>query len=105
MRLRASSPAWAGIFSVALLHAAQDVPLWQRHMEQAATAQRRGDLTGAIQEYKEVVKFNPGFAPGYMNIGLLEYAGRQYAEALGPLREASRLDPKLGPAWRYQGLV
>jgi len=88
-----------------LLHAAEDSAVWQQHMERAAAARQRGDLRAAIHEYTEAVKLNPSFAPAYMNIGLLEYASRNYGDALAPLQKATRLDPKLGPAWLYQGLV
>src|SRR5689334_10192455 len=84
---------------------AQDPPAWQRHMEAANALRLRNDLAGAVKEYREVVRLNPAFAPAHMNVGLLEYARRSYTEALSSLRKATQLDPKMGPAWLYQGII
>jgi Flp pilus assembly protein TadD len=55
---------------------------------------KKGDLDGAIAEYREAIRVKPGLAEAYNNLGkALQLKGERDA-ALEEYRKACELDPK-----------
>ncbi len=72
--------AWCG-----LAQNAEDVPSLFR---QALGLQQKGDLSGAIKIYREILKIRPDVPPAHANLGAALAALGRYQEAIGHYRAA-----------------
>lgn len=69
----------------------------------AAAARESGDNARAIQLYQQAVQLNPGWAPGWWNLGILQYGASAYAPAADALTHYLNLTPNAGPAFALRG--
>ena len=69
----------------------------------AAAARDSGDAPRAIQLYHEAVELNPQWAPGWWNLGILQYGSNAYAPAADALTHYLSLTPNAGPAFALRG--
>lgn len=69
----------------------------------AAAARESGDNARAIQLYQQAVQLNPGWAPGWWNLGILQYGANAYAPAGDALTHYLNLTPNAGPAFALRG--
>jgi len=60
----------------------------------AAALSRRGDVFGAVAEYRRAIAIHPPYAAAHYNLGLTYWKFRQYDSALESFREAVRLKPQ-----------
>src|ERR1700722_6241874 len=73
--------------------------------EQGNAAMRRGDAAGAVQDFQEFLRLEPGSAEGYFNCGLALQAAGQLQEALTALHKAASLQPSLRGVRLFTGIV
>ena len=69
---------------------AQDV---QNLFVAAVQAEEAGDKQRAIALYEEMLKLDPNYAPGYINLGTLYFHLRQFTKAEELYRRATETDP------------
>jgi len=55
----------------------------------------QGDAAGAVAEFEETIRLDPGYAKGHNNLGVMLMRRGRYADAAAHYREASRLHPEL----------
>jgi tetratricopeptide (TPR) repeat protein len=72
---------------------------------QAADAMRNGNLEAAGEGFAEVVKQAPGFAEGYMNLGLVREEQGRHADAIPVFQKALQLKPALRGANLFLGIA
>jgi predicted CXXCH cytochrome family protein len=65
----------------------------------------RGDTGHAETAYRQAIKLDPGFAPGYVNLADLYRATGRNAEAMQVLREGLRITPNAAPLHEALGLA
>ncbi len=65
---------------------------------QAIGAKRRGDLDGAIEKYKAILKLDPRLAAAHNNLGLLYFQKGDYPAAVKAFEEGLRIDSKMSTA-------
>jgi tetratricopeptide (TPR) repeat protein len=65
----------------------------QMHKDAAAAALKTGDLSRAQQEYRTIIKIDPGNVDAYAALGVTLYSSGKFAEAAGSLQTALSLDP------------
>ncbi len=97
----------AGILSLLLIGAsaaAGQEPEWRRHFLAARRAQDAGDLDTAAAEYRTVVKLQPGFAEGYLNLGLVYHVQARFEDSIHALEKAVSLKPGVPGANLYLGI-
>jgi eukaryotic-like serine/threonine-protein kinase len=58
----------------------------------------RGDVDGAIAEYKEAIRLQPGYGPAHHNLGSALSKNGDRAGAVAAYKEAVRYDPTYAPA-------
>ena len=58
-----------------------------------------GDYEGAIEDYGEVIRLNPGCAEAYVNRGLAKANLRDYESAIGDYDKAIQLKPNFAEAY------
>ena len=63
------------------------------HFGQASNLARRGDLDGAIREYRLGLALDASSAPAYNNLGALYFQKHQYQQAAEAFHHAHRLTP------------
>lgn len=63
----------------------------------ASALERGGDATGALSIYRELIKIAPGFAEGYLGLGVLLFKtdGADSSEGLQNLQKAVEINPNL----------
>ncbi|MBN1827444.1 MAG: tetratricopeptide repeat protein [Candidatus Eisenbacteria bacterium] len=62
-----------------------------------------GDEGEAEKAFREAVRIVPGYADGWMNLGLLLYRGKRFDEAAEAFGEATRAAPGFAGAWNNLG--
>ena len=77
----------------------------QRLSKQAIAALNKGDAEAARRDFKKVLEIVPDNAPTLINLGLLEYRQKKYAEAETALTAATRSAPQSGLSWLALGVV
>jgi tetratricopeptide (TPR) repeat protein len=87
-----------GVFAVAGLllspaNAQQNPSEVEDHFRAAQQDQQQGKLDSAVQEYKAVLRLQPGLAEAYVNLGLVYYAQTKYDESAHALSTAAKLKP------------
>lgn len=55
--------------------------------------QKKGDLDGAMAEYREAIRLDRLDAKAHTNLGLILYAKGKYREGVLEITEGYRLDP------------
>ena len=76
----------------------------EKHIQAAQSAQERGDLETAAQEYRSVLKVQPNSAEAYRNLGLLAHLQNKPAECAALMRQALSLKPGIAGANLYLGI-
>jgi tetratricopeptide (TPR) repeat protein len=59
----------------------------------------------AVTFYEDLIKENPDDASPYLELGVAHYVAHQWDEAISALEKAVQLDPKLGHAHYYLGVL
>lgn len=77
----------------------------QQIAKQGVTAMSKGDLVGAKKDFLKVLQLVPDNAPTTINLGLVEYRQKNYAEAEKRLQSAVRLAPESGLGWLILGVI
>jgi Tfp pilus assembly protein PilF len=77
----------------------------QELSKRALAAMTKGDLETARKEFAKVLEQVPDNVPTMINLGLVEYRKKNYAEAENRLRSAVRLSPDSGLGWLIMGVV
>ena len=100
-RLLESEPALAAEQAREILRAAPNHPLATLFI---GIAQRRlGDAGGALEILQPLARAQPGWAPAHYELGVTLGLLRRGDEAVQSLRQAVRLKPDIGDAWRLLG--
>ena len=71
---------------------------------QATAARDQGDVTSALELYRQAVKLNPKWADGWWFLGSLHYGANEYTAARDALTHFIQLTPEAGPAMALRGL-
>ncbi|MFQ5680174.1 MAG: tetratricopeptide repeat protein, partial [Gemmatimonadota bacterium] len=66
---------------------------------------RQQDLEGALEAFREVVRLDPRYADGYVNLARVHLAAGAFSEAEGALARALELEPGFLKARYFRGLV
>lgn len=77
----------------------------QRLAKQAMVAMAKGDLAGAKGDFQKVLTLAPDNVATTINLGLVAYRQKQYAEAEKLLRKAVRAQPDAGLGWLILGVI
>lgn len=70
----------------------------------AGAAREKGNVTGALDLYRQAVKVNPKWADGWWFLGSLHYGANEYTAARDALTHFIQLTPEAGPATALRGL-
>ncbi len=70
----------------------------------ATAAREQGDVTGALDLYRQAVKLNAKWADGWWFLGLLHYGANEYTAARDALTHFIQLTTEAGPATALRGL-
>lgn len=73
--------------------------------EEAQVAKGRGDLAGAIEKYRAILKLNPRLAAAYNNLGLLQFEQQNYPEAVKAFVDGLRLDRSMSSSLVLLGVA
>jgi tetratricopeptide (TPR) repeat protein len=73
--------------------AQQDRAAVEQHFLAAQQDQQRGLLDAAAEEYKTVLRLQPGIPEAYVNLGLVYYAQAKFKESAQALAAATKLRP------------
>lgn len=84
-----------GVCTVIAQGAAPVSPAVQQLYAEAKTAQANGDLTTAIQKYRQILKVAPRLASAYNNLGLLYYQQHDLPQAVAVLDKGLKIDPRM----------
>ena len=77
----------------------------QKLSNRALAAFQKGDLGSARKDFQQVLKLAPNNLATTINLGLLEYREKHYAEAEQLLEKAVETAPKAGLAWLILGVI
>jgi Tfp pilus assembly protein PilF len=77
----------------------------QELSKRALAAMNKGDLDAAKKDFFKVLEQVPDNVPTMINLGLLDYRKKNYAEAENRLKIAVRLAPESGLGWLILGVV
>ena len=75
------------------------------YAERAYERLQKNDLTGALEDYTEVVRIEPKDGENYLNRGLVKEKMKDLPGALSDFGKAIQLDSKNGRAWLSRGNV
>jgi hypothetical protein len=75
------------------------------HFNYAFELRRRGDIDGAVTEYRKAIALDPGMALAYSNLGALLQSKGELGEAESLYRKTIELRPKYALAWNNLGIV
>ena len=75
------------------------------HFNYAFELRRRGDVDGAVTEYRKAIALDPGMALAYSNLGALLQSKNELAEAESLYRKTIELRPEYALAWNNLGIV
>ena len=90
--MQSSKASFCLAFFVALV-TAQAPPDTGKIFEEAVTAQQRGDLATAVQDYRRLVKLSPNALPAWINLGVALVQMQQFQEGIDAYETALALDP------------
>lgn len=76
----------------------------EQHFVAAQQDQQRGLLDAAVEEYKTVLRLQPGIPEAYVNLGLIYYAQAKFAKSAESLAAAARLRPGMGGVSLWLGI-
>ena len=71
---------------------------------EASSAEASGDLSTAIEKYREMLKIDPRLAPAYNNLGALYFKQGQFQDAADVLQRGLKIDPTMSSASALLGL-
>ena len=74
-----------------------------QHMQAGAAAEKSGNFSQAIAEYRKATELAPAIAAGFVSLGQAYLENRDYGGAIPPLKQALKLDPDLRPAHQLLG--
>jgi len=74
-----------------------------QHMQAGAAAEKSGNFSQAIVEYRKATELAPTIAAGFVSLGQAYLENRDYGGAIPPLKQAVKLDPDLRPAHQLLG--
>ncbi len=77
----------------------------QQASKDALATLDRGDIAGAKKLYQKVLTLAPGNAPTLINLSLIEYREKKYADAETLLKSAVKSAPDSGLPWLALGMV
>jgi tetratricopeptide (TPR) repeat protein len=92
---------WAAVVSVSAQTAVEN---FDNLAAKATAAREQGDVTGALDLYRQAVKLNTKWADGWWFLGLLHYGANEYTAARDALTHFIQLTPQAGPALALRGL-
>ncbi len=72
--------------------------------EEAAAAERSGDLATAAAKYQEILKLEPRLAPAYNNLGALYFKQGRFRDAADALERGLKIDPHMRSASALLGM-
>jgi len=75
------------------------------HFNYAFELRRRGDINGAVAQYREAIALDPDMALAYSNLGALLQSKGELAQAESLYRKTIELRPGYALAWNNLGIV
>lgn len=79
-------------------------PQVQQLYAEANAASQRGDTTGAIEKYREIIKLAPHLAAAYNNLGVLYFNEHDFKSAATVLKRGLELNPDMPTATAMLGM-
>lgn len=73
------------------------------HVKAGMEAQKRGQMTQAIEEFRKVTELAPNLSAAFVNLGAAYLQDRQFGEAIPPLKHAVEMNPELIGAQQMLG--
>ena len=77
----------------------------QQLAKKAMVEMAKGDLAGAKRDFQKVLTLAPDNVATTINLGLVAYRQKQYAEAEKLLKKAVRAQPEAGLGWLVLGVI
>ena len=77
----------------------------QQLAKKAMVEMAKGDLAGAKKDFQKVLTLAPDNMATTINLGLVAYRQKQYAEAEKLLKKAVRAQPEAGLGWLVLGVI
>ena len=77
----------------------------QQLAKKAMMEMAKGDLAGAKRDFEKVLTLAPDNVATTINLGLVAYRQKQYAEAEKLLKKAVRAQPEAGLGWLVLGVI
>ncbi|HEX7373850.1 MAG TPA: tetratricopeptide repeat protein, partial [Steroidobacteraceae bacterium] len=98
VKLLEDAPALAAEQAEEILRAAPQHPL--ALLVKGVSRRRLGDASGALEILRPLAQAQPGWAPAHYELGVTLGGAGLGEEAVTALRQAVRLKPDIGDAWR-----
>lgn len=76
----------------------------EQHYQRAQEALAAKQDAVAVQEFREILRLDPGNAPAHANLGVIAYSTKDYAHASEEFRTALKLQPELWNAEAFLGM-
>ena len=77
----------------------------QKIANRALAAFAKNEIDAARKDFLKVLELAPGNLPTLINLGLLEYRAKKYADAESLLRRVVRSEPESGLGWLILGVI
>lgn len=81
--------------------AAEIAPSAQLHNYLGTALRTQGYYNAAINEYQKAIKFNPDYAPAYMNLGITYFYQKKFKESIESQKKAISLNPNYPDAYFF----